>query len=642
MASEYSGERLSAPVNFQELLLRSPVAMYYCDVKGYLVFYNEAAATLWGRSPEAGKERWSGSWKICHPGGQQFADGEHPVAAALRDRTKAERVPARIERPDHTVSYVEIYAVPLFNADQQLTGMSCTMVDVTAHDTEETRRAMLAAIVEFSDDAIISKNLDGIILSWNSGAQRIFGYTEQETLGKHITLLIPESRLAEEQLIIDHISKGERIGHFETIRIGKDGREIPISLTISPIRNSEGKVIGASKVARDITDQLAAKQLISKYTRNLEMLNALGKGISEKMDVELVLQRVIEVTAKITGAAFGFFEKFDRSQHTALFHPAFMAGRIIRADDITKDPDYGLSPLNYGIPEMYLPVASYLAVPVTSNSDEVIGGLFFGHPEPGVFKEEHEDIVMSIASQAAIAIDNARLFEEVRSLSAKKDEFIALASHELKTPLTSIKGYLQVLGRVERGQMEQKFLEKSLNQVEKLNKLVDDMLNMSKIEAGKLQFNIESFDMTALLQETLEAIAYTNTTHQIVQELHSGPVMVEGDKQRIEQVIINLVNNAIKYSPGAEQVRVSLESDHTYLTVSVRDEGIGLTPEQQERIFSRFYRAEGTGGIGGLGLGLYLTKEIIDRHHGSIRVKSEYGNGSEFIFSLPLKSRGLV
>jgi signal transduction histidine kinase len=248
---------------------------------------------------------------------------------------------------------------------------------------------------------------------------------------------------------------------------------------------------------------------------------------------------------------------------------------------------------------------------------------------------EHEDMVVSIASQAAVALDNSILFEEIKALSAKKDEFIALASHELKTPLTTIKGYLQIIDRTEKGNVANLFVGKAMNQVEKLDALINDLLNVSKIEAGKLQFQMEDFDIRATLLDIVETFQYSNTTHKLICNIPDESMFVYADEQRIEQAITNIITNAIKYSPNAETVYISLEKTDSGVTVSVRDEGIGMTEQQKRQVFSRFFRAEGMQSISGLGLGLYLSKEIIERHNGVIGVNSTFGVGSEFYFTIP-------
>ena len=773
-------------IDFPEYFENSPLGFYICDPSGLITYYNRSAAELWNRKPVPGKEYWSGAWKLYYPDGTPMAPEDSPMAAIQKTDNGGRNAEVLIERPDGTFKMLLIFCRPQFNKNNELSSSHYTLIDITEQQRDHVKQATLSAIVESSDDAIISKNLNGIITSWNRGAERIFGYTEAEAIGQHITILIPEDRLGEEQNIIANIRKGNRVNHIDTIRLDRNGRKIPISVTVSPVKNAYGKIVGASKVARDISDRLqivekqamlsaivessddaiiskdlqgiimswnrGAEQLfgyteaeivgksittlipkerlseenvildrirngkkvdhfeterchkdgrkfpvsitvspirdakgvvigaskvardismqvrsqeaLEKYISNLETLNTVGKSISENLDVQGILQRVTDATTKLTGAAFGAFfyntigekeesfklftlsgasrevmEQLGMPRHTKMFIPTFVDKKVVRIDDIRKFESHGLNTPYNGMPKGHFEVVSYLAVPVVAKSGMVIGGLLYGHPEPNVFTAEAELMVVNIAAQAAVSLDNSRLFEQVKSFSDKKDEFIALASHELKTPLTTIKGYLQVLARKENDHMSRLFLDKSLYQVEKLNSLIEDLLNMSRIEAGRLDFNLEVFDMRSLLEEILETFSYSATSHEVIANLGCEPVYIKGDKQRIEQAVLNLLTNAIKYSPKADKVYLSLRVEGNNLTVSVKDEGMGLTREQRNQLFTRFYRAENTKGISGLGLGLYLTKQIIDRHKGVIQVSSEYGKGSEFFFSLPISTK---
>ena len=526
------------------------------------------------------------------------------------------------------------------------------------------RKARLAAIVESSDDTIVSKTLQGVITSWNKAAQRMFGYTAEEAIGKHISLIIPPSRLKEEDYIIGEIRAGNKVDRFDTIRMTKDGREIPLSLTVSPIIDDEGRIIGASKIARDISAQVAAQEATRRYTERLEIINSMVESISEDLDLNNILQKVTDSTTTLTGAKFGAFfynqtdekgqsnilhalsgapreafEKFAMPRDTVLLHPTFSGQSAVRIDDVTKDPRFGKNAPYYGMPDGHLPVVSYLAVPVTSRSGEVIGGLFFSHPEAGKFTEDHEQLVVSIAAQAAIGLDNAKLYAEVKALNDKKDEFIGLASHELKTPLTSVYAYLQILAKLPTDGKSKLFIQKALRQMKKLAMLVGDLLDISKIEAGKLQLNMSAFDLKQLMEETIELVAHTNEKYQITLETTVESCKVYSDSQRLEQVLINLLTNAIKYSPGTNEVRVSLVCSETEVTVGVQDFGRGIPADKLHHVFTRFYRVEDSGfNISGLGIGLYLSNEIIDRLGGRIWAESEVGKGSTFWFTLPLQT----
>jgi len=640
-----------------------PVAVYTCDTSGYVNYFNAAAVKLWGHEPEIGKTRWGGAWKVYSLDGGPMTETTCALATTIKNKVAAQGREIIIERPDGSRRNVLPYPAPIFNESDELIGVVNTLVDITDKKARESKEAMLAAIIRSSEDAIISKTLAGVITTWNEAAERMYGYTEQEAIGQNITMIIPEDRLAEETLIISKISRGENVEHFETIRKSKNGEHIPVSLTISPIKNNDGTIIGASKIARDISKYKQAEEQLQRYTHNLELLSEAGKSVNDSLDINDILQGVTDVTTQLTGAAFGAFfynksdehgqsymlytlsgapkeafEKFGTLPHTAVFRPTFAGEGMVRSDDITKDPRYGKNAPHFGMPKGHLPVVSYLAVPVISKSNGVLGGLFFGHPEAGKFTGEHEQLVAGVVSQAVTALDNARLYEQVRDLNAKKDEFIGLASHELKTPVTSLKGYLQIFEKnIPEGDKNKTYIKKAVQQVNKLSALISDLLDISKIETGELPLNFTFFDLKLLMKEVIELTQYSAKFHTIVFNCNEDEVMVRADRRRIEQVIVNLISNAIKYSPNANKVVVSLYQSGKRTCVSVEDFGMGITPEQQERIFSRFYRVDEIAAhISGLGIGLYISQEIITRHNGTLKVRSEYGKGSTFSFDIPL------
>ncbi|MCJ0741797.1 hybrid sensor histidine kinase/response regulator [Pedobacter montanisoli] len=229
--------------------------------------------------------------------------------------------------------------------------------------------------------------------------------------------------------------------------------------------------------------------------------------------------------------------------------------------------------------------------------------------------------------------------ETRKNAESKKDEFMSIASHELKTPLTSIKGYMQLLERsIDKGDIEivKKHLNKAKLQIEKLNGLIADLLDVSKIDSGKLKFNKQLFSVDTLTDNILEVIQQSNPTFKI-EKIGNANCEIFADEMRIEQVIVNFLTNAIKYSPNADRAQLKVDVIDDKLFVSVKDFGLGMLPEQQKQVFEKFYRIEETSHrFQGLGIGLYISAEIIRRHDGEIGVRSEYGNGSEFYFSIPI------
>jgi two-component system CheB/CheR fusion protein len=242
------------------VLAALPMAIYTTDAEGRITFYNEAAARFWGREPVLGVETWCGSHRLYWADGTPMAHQDCPMAQTLKTGVPVRGLEAIIERPDGSRASFMPHPTPLFDEHGRLTGGVNMLVDVTEQKILERDQAHHSAIVESSDDAILSKSLDGIIRSWNRGAERLFGYTASEAIGQSVLMLIPEERHNEEPGIIARIRQGERVDHYETIRRRKDGSLIEISLTISPVRDKSGEIIGASKIARDISDRRRAEE----------------------------------------------------------------------------------------------------------------------------------------------------------------------------------------------------------------------------------------------------------------------------------------------------------------------------------------------------------------------------------------------
>ncbi len=246
-------------------------------------------------------------------------------------------------------------------------------------------------------------------------------------------------------------------------------------------------------------------------------------------------------------------------------------------------------------------------------------------------------------SRKLIEVQKA-LLDEIefrKKAERKKDEFISIASHELKTPLTSVKGYVQLLARsIDKGDIPtvKKHLIKAQVQLDKLNDLIAELLDISKIESGKLEFNKKYFELDQLLDGVLEVIHQANPEFNIVIN-GTFPEQIYADEMRIEQVIVNFLTNAIKYSPGTNEIQINVNVNDGQLYLGVRDFGIGIIPELQQTVFEKFYRVEETAiHFQGLGIGLYISAEIINRHGGQIGVKSKLGEGSEFYFTIPINT----
>lgn len=490
------------------------------------------------------------------------------------------------------------------------------------------------------------------------------------------------ARLAVEQALGEHTQY-----NIEYRVIHPDGKQRWVSARGRGKYTEDGTVLGMNGIVLDITERRRAEderrrveEALREETNTLEILNKTGITLASKLDLQAVLQAVTDAATQLSGAKFGAFfynktdengdiymlytlsgapreafEKFGHPRSTPLFDPTFRGEGIIRSDDILKDPRYGRWGPHHGMPPGHLPVRSYLAVPVVSRSDEVIGGLFFGHPKTGVFTARAEQLVAGIAAYAAVAIDNARLYEasqraveneregraEIERISELKDVFLASLSHELRTPLTAIFGWAQLLRRPD---VDLEKIRKGLEIIERNTRLqihlIDDLLDTSRIASGKLRIDAQLIEAAPVIEGALETVRLAAHAKGIriekILDTSAGPIY--GDPGRLEQIMWNLLSNAIKFTPKQGKVRVLLERVNSHIEISVTDTGIGFKPEFLPHAFERFRQADSstTRQYGGMGLGLAIVKHLVEMHGGTISVSSPgEGLGCTFTIRLP-------
>jgi PAS domain S-box-containing protein len=546
----------------------------------------------------------------------------------------------------------------------------------------------LSAIIESADDAIVSKTLEGIITSWNKGAERIFGYTASEVIGKPVTILIPDDHADEEPAILARLRAGDRMDHYETVRRRKDGTLINVSLTVSPVKDAQGHIVGASKIARDITVRKRAEEELREQAEIIETVNRIGQALAGELDLHKLVQAVTDAATEISNAHFGSFfynvldeagasytlytlsgvpveafAHFPMPRATDLFGPTFRGEGTVVIADVKKDPRYGKNSPYYGMPEGHLPVTSYFAVPVISRSGEVYGGLFFGHPEAGVFTERSVRIVEGLAAQSAVAMDNARLFEaatrarsdaeaaaiekerlyrEAQDSNRLKDEFLATVSHELRTPLTAILGWSHML---RTGQFDGDSALKALETIERNARtqaqLIDDLLDVSRIITGKLRIDVRQVDPNSFVEAAIEAVRPAAEAKGVRMQkiMDTGVVSVSADPVRLQQVVWNLLSNALKFTPRGGRVQVRLERVNSHIEIAISDTGAGIVPEFLPHVFDRFRQADQrtTRQHGGMGLGLAIVRHLVELHGGTVKAESSgEGQGATFTVLLPV------
>lgn len=416
---------------------------------------------------------------------------------------------------------------------------------------------------------------------------------------------------------------------------------------------------------RDVTEELRAER------EALATIERVGRTLSAELDLEKVVQAATDAATTLSGAQFGAFffnatgdgdqtyqlytlsgapraafERFPLPRNTPLFEPTLRGSEVVRIDDVRQDPRYGRTPPHHGLPPGHPPVRSYLAVPVISRSGEVLGGLFFGHAEPAVFGDRAERLVRGVAAQAAVAIDNARLYEEVRQAVRTRDEFLSSAAHDLRTPLTSIKGTAQLLRRrAMRGAADLDQLVSALATIDttatRMTGLLDELSDLTRAQMGQvLSLRRTKVDLSDLASRVAASEQLRSDRHHIT-VVAPEPVVGDWDEARLERAIHNLIDNAVKYSPSGGAVTVTVSrhrsggSDQAVL--AVRDEGIGIPAGDTRRIFERFERgANAERGYSGTGVGLASARQLVEAHGGTISVESAERVGSTFTIRLPI------
>jgi PAS domain S-box-containing protein len=566
--------------------------------------------------------------------------------------------------------------------------------------TAETWRQIVDSAVY---TAIITTDAGGRITTWNEGARRILGWTRDEMVGQTLHSLFPgdtgEAAIARE---IEDAQRSGRGGGEEGWRVRKGGEQFWAAGEISPIRDADQRVIGFTKILRDRSEQRGAEEAAQEERRLLEVLNRAGSALAAETELRKLVQIVTDAGVELTGAEFGAFfynvqdedgesytlytlsgapieafSKFPMPRNTDVFGPTFRGEGIVRSDDITKDPRYGHNEPYNGMPKGHLPVRSYLAIPVLLRSKEVIGGLFFGHKDVGIFTEESERGLSGLAAEAAVAIDNARLFGQLRSLNEQLEQRVSSEvarraeaeealrqsqkmeavgqltggiAHDFNNLLTVVTGNIGMAQRALDGAnvtdaRTRRALTGAMKGAERAATLTQRLLAFSRrqplapkvVDVDKLVLS-----MSDMLQRSLGELIKL----QIV--VAPGLWRVEADQNQLESAILNLAVNARDaMSSGGELVietaNARLDENYAasnaevppgqYVMIAVTDSGTGMSKAVVDRAFEPFYTTKEIGK--GTGLGLSMIYGFIKQSGGHIKIYSEEGQGTTVKIYLP-------
>ncbi|MCG9969046.1 PAS domain S-box protein [Pelotomaculum terephthalicicum JT] len=496
----------------------------------------------------------------------------------------------------------------------------------------EEKLTWLASIVEFSNDAIVGMSLEGLIFSWNAGAERIFGYTANEVIGRPVFILAPNYDEITKNL--ERIKLGERVNYYETVRVRKDFRQIQVSLTISPIRDTSGKVIGASTIARDITGQ----KLIEEKLRTSEArFRAIFEGTSVGITLINREGRLVESNPALQEMLGYNGRELANMVFNELIYPDDMANYVGLFNDLWA-----------GALDSYQMEKSYarkdgrlvwVSVNFSLARDNLNEPMFIIGVVEDVTERKRVEETMQQAKEVAEAANKA------------KSEFLASMSHEIRTPMNAILGMADLLWETPLTSEQQKYIMTFRSAGETLLSLINDILDLSRVEVGHYELESINFDLGNVIEKTCEVMAVR--THEkgvelVCRLMPDVPVNLIGDPGRLRQIIINLIGNAIKFTDEGEvllkvaladnQPPISTGSDgrECRLLFTVSDTGIGISPEKLDVIFEWFTQADSstTRKYGGTGLGLTIAKRLVELMGGRIWVESEVGKGSTFYFTI--------
>jgi len=580
------------------------------------------------------------------------------ILRRLRSGELVRACEARMRCRDRSIKHVLIDSSVLWE-NGRFVHTRCFTRDITEEKRAEETRLRLAAIVESSEDAIIGKDLQGTITSWNRGAETLYGYTAEEIVGRPVSVLMPPDHQDDFPHIMERLRRGERIEHYETVRICKDGRRVDVALTVSPIRTADGTVQGASKIARDITPRKRAEAALRRQTERLSLLWEAAAVMLTADDPDAMLRKVHGMIGPHLGVDAYFNYIVDESGEALRLSACegvssesartiarldFGEGvsgtvaaqrRAVVAMDIQQSDDATTRALKA------LGIRACVCGPLVAR-DRLLGTLSFASRTKDRFDDEEVAFIETICQYVTVACERLRLLNELKEAGLRKDEFLAMLAHELRNPLAPIRSAVKVLNLKGSGVPEARWSREIIErQVQHLTRLVDDLLDISRITRSKLVLQRSRIDLVDVITGAVDSSRplVEQYGHELTVSLPSRAVYVDGDAVRLSQVFQNLLNNAAKYTEHGGRIWLTAERQDDGVVVRVKDTGVGIPRDTLPRLFEMFYQADRSleRAQGGLGVGLTLVRRLLEAHGGRIEARSEgVGRGSEFIVHLPV------
>jgi PAS domain S-box-containing protein len=625
-------ENSKIPVNAELTAIReyAKEAIVTLTLEGIVTSWNPAAERLFGYRAD---EILGNPFTTIVP--EEDRKRESQIFDRARRGERTEDYECRRIGKDGGIADVSLTYLPVRDGIGSIVAFLCICNDISERkrlEAAERDQLFLSTIISSADDAIVSKDLNGIVTSWNKGAQRIFGYRADEMIGQPIEILIPPDHPDEEPQILARIRRGERIEHYETQRRRKDGRIIDVSVTISPVRDRIGRIIGASKIARDITER--------KRWQQAEAAESFLGALVESADDAIIGKNLDGVVTSWNPAAQ---KLFGYTASEIIGKPI----TVLVPDDHADEEAHILSRIRRGERmEHYqtkrkrkdgqlIDVAQTIS-PIRDNLGRIIGVSNITRDITEQKRAERRE------RDALLQAQEAR--RQAEEASRAKDDFLATVSHELRTPMTAIIGWSRMLlsGQLNPDRMQQA-IETIDRNAQSQAELIEDLLDISRIISGRLRVEFKPVDMAAIIAAAVEstrpAAEAKNIRIQTVLSSGAGPIL--GDAQRLQQVVWNLLSNAVRFTPKGGFIEIQLQRFESQIELRVTDTGIGIQPDFIPHLFERFSQADTsiTRSRGGLGMGLAIVKSLVEVHGGVVSAFSEgEGKGAVFVVKLPISA----
>jgi PAS domain S-box-containing protein len=643
-------ELRQSAAQFEGVIEASPIPMGLYDGEGNLVFLNQAFIQTFGydRTDIPNIRNW---WPKAYPDPAY----RHKVQAAWNEHTAALQarsgpvtpLEAQITTKTGAMLTALVSGSLLPATDTPL--FLATFIDISRLRQSELALRHYAQIVQSSEDAIIGKTLDGIVTSWNPGAEAVFGYRADEIIGTPLLQLIPESHVGEERAILDKLAKGVSIRHFETVRIHKNGTLLDVSVTISPIHDSEGRVIGASKIARDITQKKRMEQVLAHE-------RAVYRTLIDTLP-DLVWLKDANGVYINCNHRFEQYLGFPESGIIGKTDYDFVAEEL--ADSVRAGERRAMATNQAAIYEIEVSFASdghrelleLTKMPMHDADGKLIGVLGIGHDITARRQAEQEIEAHREHLQELVASQTADLLnakEAAETASIAKSAFLANMSHEIRTPMNAITGMVHILRRLGVTPAQAEKLDRIDAAGAHLLEIINDILDLSKIEAGKFTLEDAPVYVDTLVGNVASMLGQKANEKGLGFKIETDwlPPDLRGDPTRLQQALLNYTANALKFTERGQITLRTKKLAETEGAVTVRfeveDTGIGIPAETLPKLFGAFEQADNstTRKYGGTGLGLAITKKIAEIMGGTAGVVSSEGKGSVFWFSAVLKRAG--